>query len=132
MKPGDLAAILFTTGSTGPPKGVCYEHSVFRAQLELIRDYYQIGPGDIDQPAFPLFALLSVGLGACSVVPEMNPARPASVDPIQQSRGACLSGWRAFCEHNQVVGEHRALDVRLEPIQPLPIATVKPKRALEV
>ncbi len=81
MEPGDLAAILFTTGSTGPPKGVCYEHSVFRAQLELIRDYYQIGPGDIDQPAFPLFALFSVGLGACSVVPEMNPARPASVDP---------------------------------------------------
>jgi acyl-CoA synthetase (AMP-forming)/AMP-acid ligase II len=81
MQPEDPAAILFTTGSTGPPKGVCYEHSVFRAQLGLIRDYYQVGPGDIDQPAFPLFALFSTGLGACSVVPEMNPARPASVDP---------------------------------------------------
>lgn len=81
MEPDDPAAILFTTGSTGPPKGVCYDHSVFWAQLGLIRDYYQIGPGDIDQPAFPLFALFSVGLGACSVIPEMNPARPASVDP---------------------------------------------------
>jgi acyl-coenzyme A synthetase/AMP-(fatty) acid ligase len=83
MQADDPAAILFTTGSTGPPKGVRYEHSVFRAQLKLIRDYYLIGPGDIDQPAFPLFALFSTGLGACSVIPEMNPAKPAQVDPAR-------------------------------------------------
>ena len=72
MQADDLAAILFTTGSTGPPKGVCYDHGIFQAQLKLIRDYYRIGPEDVDQPAFPLFALFSTGLGACSVVPEMN------------------------------------------------------------
>lgn len=83
MQADDLAAILFTTGSTGPPKGVRYEHSVFQAQLKLIRDYYRIGPDDIDQPAFPLFALFSTGLGACSVIPEMNPAKPAEVDPAK-------------------------------------------------
>ncbi|MBW2471062.1 MAG: AMP-binding protein [Deltaproteobacteria bacterium] len=79
----DLAAILFTTGSTGPPKGVCYHHAIFTAQLELIRDYYRIGPDDIDQPAFPLFALFSTGLGACSVIPTMNPAKPAQLDPAE-------------------------------------------------
>lgn len=83
MKEEDLAAILFTTGSTGPPKGVRYEHGVFRAQLGLIRDYYRIGHEDVDQPAFPLFALFSTALGACSVIPEMNPARPAKVDPAK-------------------------------------------------
>ena len=83
MHADDLAAILFTTGSTGPPKGVRYEHSIFQAQLKLIRDYYLIGPDDIDQPAFPLFALFSTGLGACSVIPEMNPAKPAQVDPAR-------------------------------------------------
>jgi acyl-CoA synthetase (AMP-forming)/AMP-acid ligase II len=81
MQADDLAAILFTTGSTGPPKGVRYEHSIFLAQLQLIREYYRIGPDDIDQPAFPLFALFSTGLGACSVIPEMDPAKPARVDP---------------------------------------------------
>ena len=80
MQPDDSAAILFTTGSTGPPKGVRYEHATFLAQLRLIRDYYVIGPDDIDQPAFPLFALFSTGLGACSVIPEMNPAKPAQVN----------------------------------------------------
>ncbi len=77
----DQAAIIFTTGSTGPPKGVCYTHAIFHAQLNLIRNYYQIGPGDIDQPAFPLFALFSTGLGACAVIPDMNPAQPAKVNP---------------------------------------------------
>lgn len=77
----DLAAIIFTTGSTGPPKGVRYEHSIFQAQLHLIRDYYGIGPGDIDQPAFPLFALFSTALGAQAVIPDMDPTCPAKVNP---------------------------------------------------
>lgn len=79
--PDDLAAIIFTTGSTGPPKGVRYEHSIFAAQLELIRTYWGITPEDVDQPAFPLFALFSAALGACSVIPDMDPSRPATVDP---------------------------------------------------
>jgi acyl-CoA synthetase (AMP-forming)/AMP-acid ligase II len=79
--PDDLAAIIFTTGSTGPPKGVCYTHAIFQAQLDFIRDYYKIGPTDIDQPAFPLFALFSIGLGATAVIPDMNPVCPARVNP---------------------------------------------------
>ncbi len=77
----DPAAIIFTTGSTGPPKGVCYPHGIFWAQLDLIRNYYRIGPGEVDQPAFPLFALFSTALGARAVLPDMDPSRPAKVDP---------------------------------------------------
>ncbi len=79
----ELAAIIFTTGSTGPPKGVCYEHGIFAAQLRLIREYYQINSSDIDQPAFPLFALFSTALGACAVIPDMDPTKPAQVDPVK-------------------------------------------------
>ncbi len=77
----DLAAIIFTTGSTGPPKGVRFEHAIFAAQLKLIREYYGITENDVDQPAFPLFALFSTALGACAVIPDMDPTRPAKVDP---------------------------------------------------
>lgn len=77
----DPAAIIFTTGSTGPPKGVSYTHGIFHAQLRLIREYYRIGPGEVDQPCFPLFALFSTALGARAVIPEMNPAKPARVNP---------------------------------------------------
>ena len=83
MNQEDPAAIIFTTGSTGPPKGVQYQHGIFKAQLDLIRDYYGITPEDIDQPAFPLFALFSAALGACAVIPDMNPAHPARVDPAR-------------------------------------------------
>jgi acyl-CoA synthetase (AMP-forming)/AMP-acid ligase II len=80
-KAADLAAIIFTTGSTGPPKGVEYTHGIFHAQLELIRDYYGIGSGDVDQPGFPLFGLFAAALGAKAVIPDMDPSRPARVDP---------------------------------------------------
>jgi len=79
----DLAAIIFTTGSTGPPKGVRYEHSIFSAQLKLIESFYEIGDKDIDQPAFPLFALFSTALGACAIIPDMDPTKPAQVDPAR-------------------------------------------------
>ncbi len=80
-EPQDLAAIIFTTGSTGAPKGVRYEHSIFYAQLKLIRDFYKIDSTQTDQPAFPLFALFSISLGAKAVIPDMDPTRPAKVDP---------------------------------------------------
>ena len=77
----DLAAIIFTTGSTGPPKGVQYTHGIFHTQLELIRDFYAIGPDDVDQPGFPLFGLFATALGARAIIPDMDPTRPARVDP---------------------------------------------------
>lgn len=88
----DLAAIIFTTGSTGPPKGVQYSHGIFHAQLELIRDTYCIGPGEVDQPAFPLFALFSTALGARAVIPDMDPTRPAQVDPVRFIRSIVEHG----------------------------------------
>ena len=77
----DLAAILFTSGSTGAPKGVCYEHGMFDAQVRLVRDTYGIQPGEVDLPMLPIFALFNPALGMTTVVPEIDPSRPATVDP---------------------------------------------------
>ena len=79
----ELAAILFTSGSTGPAKGVCYAHGMFLAQVEAIRRQYAIEPGEVDLPMLPVFALFTPALGMCTVVPDMNPSRPATVDPAQ-------------------------------------------------
>jgi len=77
----EAAAIVFTSGSTGVPKGVIYTHGNFIAQLEMIRETYQIKPKEIDLPTFPLFALFNPALGMTTIVPDMDPTKPALVDP---------------------------------------------------
>src|SRR5205085_644226 len=75
------AAILFTSGSTGLPKGAVYAHGVFDAQVRFLKAQYEIAPDEIDLPTFPLFALFDPALGMTAVVPDMDPTRPALVDP---------------------------------------------------
>ena len=75
------AAILFTSGSTGVAKGAEYTHSNFAAQVELLRETYGIEPGEIDLCTFPLFALFGPALGMTCVLPDMDPTRPARIDP---------------------------------------------------
>ena len=111
----ELAAVLFTSGSTGPAKGVCYAHGMFVAQVEAIRAQYGIEAGEVDLPMLPVFALFNPALGMCTVVPEMNPSRPATVDPekivraIQQNSVTNSFGSPAlwtkiarYCEANSV------------------------------
>ncbi|WP_414664626.1 fatty acid CoA ligase family protein [Horticoccus sp. 23ND18S-11] len=107
--PTDLAAVLFTSGSTGSPKGVCYEHGMFDAQVRLIRATYAIEPGEIDLPLLPIFALFNPALGMTTIVPEIDPRKPAALDPakivqaIRQERVTNSFGsptlWRKIAQH---------------------------------
>ena len=111
----DLAAILFTSGSTGAPKGVCYEHGMFESQVRLVRETYGISPDEVDLPMLPIFALFSPALGMTTIVPELDPSRPAAVDPekivraIQQEQVTTSFGsptlWRKifdYCLKNKI------------------------------
>ena len=79
----EMAAILFTSGSTGSPKGAVYTHGTFIAQVTLLKELYAIKPGEVDLATFPLFALFGPALGMTVIIPDMDPTRPAQASPIK-------------------------------------------------
>ncbi len=80
-KENETAAILFTSGSTGIPKGAVYTHGIFSQQVRYLKEVYGIKPGERDLSTFPLFALFAPALGMTSVIPDMNPSKPAAANP---------------------------------------------------
>jgi acyl-CoA synthetase (AMP-forming)/AMP-acid ligase II len=75
------SAILFTSGGTGIPKGVIYTHGILNAQTDLLQKMFSLSEEEVDLPGFPLFALFTLAMGMTSVIPEMDPTKPAQCDP---------------------------------------------------
>jgi acyl-CoA synthetase (AMP-forming)/AMP-acid ligase II len=62
---------------------------MFISQLRLMRDKYRLSPQDIDMPGFAMFAVFSIAAGMTVVLPEMDPRKPAMVNP--RKIAACIN-----------------------------------------
>ncbi|TWT76417.1 Long-chain-fatty-acid--CoA ligase [Planctomycetes bacterium CA13] len=139
----DQAAIIFTTGSTGPPKGVLYTHGTFHAQIERIRERYDIHRGSRDLACFPLFGLFDAVMGVTTIIPDMDPTRPADVNPMRLIEAA--NQWEVdqafgspalwntvvtWCENNKVERPFPTLRRVLSAGAPVPAVTLEKLRTL--
>ena len=79
----DECAVVFTSGATGPAKGVVYRHRQLRAQVALIKSTYGLTEGDRIVAAFAPFALYGPGLGIGSAVPDMDVTAPGSLTAVK-------------------------------------------------
>lgn len=100
VSPSDTAAILFTSGGTGIPKGVRYTHQIFNAQVEKLQEMFQLNEEEVDLPGFPLFSLFTITMGMKSAIPAMNPSKPSQCNP----------GWLV-----QNINDHKATFVAGSP-----------------
>ena len=137
----DPAAILFTSGSTGPPKGVRFNHGMLDAQVRALRAALGFEAGERDLCGLPAFALFDAALGLTSVFPPVDPARPATVDPAallavceeERATTAFLSPalWRKLVPWMEA-GGHRFQSLRRATSAgaPLPIDIARRLRAL--
>ena len=80
----DTMAIVFTTGSTGSPKGVVYTHANGAAIIQIMQQSLGLGPSERCLACHPAFAIYFVGSGATVITPDMDPRYPRDADP------ACL------------------------------------------
>jgi len=79
--PDDLLALIaFTSGSTGPAKGVVYTRARVAALVDAITQAYAIDPGhDALIAAFAPWAVLGPALGIPSAIPDMDVTDPSTL-----------------------------------------------------
>ncbi|MFT4624691.1 MAG: acyl-CoA synthetase (AMP-forming)/AMP-acid ligase II [Myxococcota bacterium] len=81
LGPKDDHAIVFTSGSTGPAKGVALKCGMFLAEVEALREMLGFEPGMKDVQAFAAFAIFDICLGMTSIIPSMDLSKPATAKP---------------------------------------------------
>lgn len=89
-------AVVFTSGSTGPAKGVLYSRGRIAETVAILRDHYQLSDSDVIVAAFAPWAVFGPALGVGSVLPAMDLSKPSSLGfaqlsaAIRHARGTLL------------------------------------------
>jgi long-chain acyl-CoA synthetase len=95
----DTAVILYTSGTTGTPKGAELTHANLRRNVEVVRDVYGLDEQWVTLGALPLFHSfgqtcslnVTMSVGAClTLIPRFNPGK--ALDIIERDRVTLFQG----------------------------------------
>ena len=75
----DVAAIVHTSGATGPAKAVRYTHGALAAQRDVVGPLFDMRPGDAFTTSFGPFMLLAPSLQMTCVRPDFPVERPSAL-----------------------------------------------------
>ena len=77
--PDDVAAIVHTSGATGPAKAVRYTHGALAAQRDVVGPLFGMRPGDAFTTSFGPFMLLAPSLQMTCVRPDFPVDKPSAL-----------------------------------------------------
>jgi acyl-CoA synthetase (AMP-forming)/AMP-acid ligase II len=84
--PRDEGFIAFTSGSTGPPKGVSFVQRMFLNQASMLAERFGLVPGTVAVECFAAFVIFDLAIGCTVVIPDMDLSKPAKADPAKVVR----------------------------------------------
>ncbi|MGO1487951.1 MAG: alpha/beta fold hydrolase [Arachnia sp.] len=90
--PNATAAVLFTSGATGPAKGVVYRSDQIRAQAGHVKAIYGLTDDDAFVAAFAPFALYGPAMGVASAVPDMDVTSPSTLTAAAMADAVSAAG----------------------------------------
>ena len=77
------AMLSFTSGSTGPSKGLLRSHRLLLATQQILSRHLDLRPGSIDLATMPALVMSNLGAGVTSLIPDVDLRRPAAADPAR-------------------------------------------------
>ena len=123
--PDDMAAIFYTSGSTGPAKGVIYTSGMLRNQIEITKSQFNIGTNEIDLCTFPLLGLFAICHGNSSVLADMDMIHPAKLDPVKLVKNIrhfqCTQMFGSPMILNKLAGYGARCNIKLPSLQKMNI-----------